>query len=99
MFPVLGEDVENTIPVIKQENLSHEEVQGLQELLKEFADIFATSLKNQPRCKIAKHHINTGDAFPIKCWAYQTSEEGHKFIKEEVQRMLEANIICPSASP
>jgi len=99
MFPALGDEEEQGLPTINKEDISPAQEEALQNLIREFSSTFTTSLKGQPRCTIAKHHIDTGDATPIKRQPYRCSPQGHAFIEEEVQRMLEAGIVRPSDSP
>src|SRR6185295_18678076 len=98
MFPTL-EAKEVGTPVIDQESLTLSEVKSLQKLLYEFTDLFASDLKDRPRCTVVQHKIETGDATPIRCHKYNYSPQGEQIISEEVQRMLEAGIIRPSSSP
>lgn len=51
------------------------------------------------RTHLIKHHIDTGDASPIKQRYYPVSKPIHDFINEEVDRMLELDVIRPSKSP
>ena len=99
MFPILEEEEDKVEPTINQEALRPDQVQALKELLDEFSSIFTMDLKNKPRCKIAKHKINTGDANPIRCRPYRYSPQGQQFLDEEVKKMLDADIIRPSDSP
>ena len=99
MFPDFGEERNISLPVIQPGTLAPKEEDALQDLLQEFSSLFLLDLKGQPRCTVAMHQIHTGDAHPIKCHPYRYGAKEQEFIKAEVQKMLEADIIRPSKSP
>lgn len=51
------------------------------------------------RTHLVQHHINTGEAVPIKQRYYPVSKPIQNFIQEEVDRMLQLDVIQPSKSP
>ena len=67
--------------------------------MNEFKHIFADNLKELGRTDIAMHRIDIGDAPPQKQrYPYHAAPREQEFIKQEVQRMLENNLIQPSES-
>ncbi|CAG8670174.1 12_t:CDS:1, partial [Scutellospora calospora] len=51
------------------------------------------------KTEIVKHKINTGNASPIKQHPYRMSPKHEKFIKEELNRLLQQGLIKVSYSP
>lgn len=69
-------------------------------LLEQFSDVFATSLEDLGNpCPLEEHKINTINETPIFQYPYRKSPKENDLIKEEVDKMLKANIIRPSNSP
>ena len=68
-------------------------------LLNEYKSCFASNYNELGCCKLNKIKINTSSTIPIYQLPYRKSFAERQLIKEEVNRMLEANIIRPSKSP
>ena len=71
----------------------------LLDLLGEYSDIFANSLKDKKITHLVQHHIDTGDSTPIKSRPYRVSPVKRELIGQLIQEMLEQDIIEPSMSP
>src|ERR1043166_7449393 len=78
--------------------LDYQQQQALDLIFEEYADICAKSQTEIGQTIEITHKIPTGDALPIAQRFYRTNPDNAKFIEEEVQRMLQANIIQPSHS-
>src|SRR6266542_3189523 len=86
--------------IIIGKDLTKEEQQQLNELLKEFEDIISTDVKPKlGRTGIIKHKVKvTGN--PIKGRPYPVKDnKREKWMKEEIDRMLKEGIIKKSKSP
>ena len=79
--------------------LTKEQGQKFKDLLEEFADLFAKDIAELGRTDKVKHRIYTEDVSPVKLHPYNMPPDEQNFIKEEIKRMLESNIIQPSESP
>ena len=79
--------------------LTKEQGQKFKDLLEEFADLFAKDIAELGRTDKVKHRIYTEDVPPVKLRPYNMPPDEQNFIKEEIERMLESNIIQPSESP
>jgi hypothetical protein len=79
--------------------LTSEQGQKFKALLEEFADLFAKDITELGRTDKVKHRIYTEDIPPIRSRPYTVPPNEQQFIKEEIERMLESNIIQPSESP
>ena len=68
----------------------------LQEVLTSFPQVLA----NTPgRTNLVQHHISAGDATPIQQKPYRVPYAQRDLVKQELDRMLQANVIRPSTSP
>ena len=67
-------------------------------LMLQHKNLFAWKPDDFGRTSVITHSIDTGDATPIKQRFYRTSYQNQQFIKEEIQRLLEAGLIVPSNS-
>src|SRR5205085_10207942 len=65
----------------------------------EFADLFANDISELGRTDLVTHRIYTEDVPPIKSRPYSILQSEQIFVKEEIQKMLENNLICTSESP
>jgi len=79
--------------------LTKEQGQLFKNLLEEFADLFAKDITELGRTDKVNHRIYTEDVPPVKLHSYNMPPDEQNFIKEEIERMLESNIIQPSESP
>ena len=81
-------------------HLSEKQRKEFDELIDEFADVFAASKNDLGHTKTVKHHINLQpDAQPVKQRSYTTNPEKTQFIEEEIERMKAFGIIVESDSP
>ena len=46
---------------------------------------------------VPPHHIETGDARPIRCKPYRRSFEERKVLEKEIERLLRINVIEPTS--
>lgn len=75
-----------------------EREEWLQHLL-EYQDIFSKGKGDYGRTNLVKHHIDTGNARPIKQPPRRLPFAKQQIEKEEIARMREQNVIRPSTSP
>ena len=81
-------------------HLSEKQRKEFDELINEFADVFAASKDDLGRTKTVEHRINLQpDAQPVKQRPYTTNPEKTQFIEEEIERMKALGIIVESDSP
>eukprot|EP00795_Rhopilema_esculentum_P017845 gene17845-biopygen6667 len=80
-------------------SLSTAENTQLNELLNEYADIFASSSLDLGHTNIIEHEIDSGDARPIKQQPYRVSQAQRAEIDRHISNMLEQKIISVSCSP
>ena len=73
--------------------------QKLLELLIDFADIFAATPDDLGRTGKLPHHIDTGNAHPIRQPPRRIPPLQRKQAQEILQKMLEKDIVQPSTSP
>lgn len=71
----------------------------LQALLNEYRDIFAMNDRELGRTDLVEHHIDTGDASPVRLRPYRISEQQRQTIDNHVEDLLERDLIEPSVSP
>ena len=62
-------------------------------------DLFTSDIRHLPGTDLVSHHIDTGDAMPIRQRPFRHSPEARKEIDRQIDLMLEANIIEESDSP
>lgn len=67
-------------------------------IIKKFKDI-SFAEKGLGRTHLITHHINTGDAEPIRQRYYRMSPDKLKIISEQVDEMLSLDVITPCESP
>ncbi|CAH1242223.1 GIN1 [Branchiostoma lanceolatum] len=81
--------------VIIDEGLDPEQRRQLEELLREFSDV----MQDRPGLtNLAQHHIDTGDAKPIRQRAYRVPQAHRDEVREELRKMEEMGVIEPSSS-
>ncbi|XP_075919984.1 uncharacterized protein LOC142922927 [Petromyzon marinus] len=80
-------------------DLSHSQRFQLRALLREFSDVFSKSKFYIGCTKLLRHHIDTGDAAPIRQNPFRLSPAEKQHVKSAVDDMLKADIISPSTSP
>ena len=79
--------------------LSDSENKCLADFLGTNADLFATSSLDLGHTTIVQHHIDTGNAKPIKQSPYRVSRAQRAEIETHISNMLEQGIIEVSSSP
>ena len=79
------------------ENNEHREL--VQNLLHKYPQAVAHDVTQLGQTNMVTHHINTGDALPIRQHYYRMSPRHEAFIKEEIERLKQQNLIVPSHSP
>jgi len=78
--------------------MSEAEYRDLCNLLYTNKDIFATDITELPGTSTVKHHIDTGDAKPIRSRPYRHSPATKKEIARQIQEMAAKDLIRPSMS-
>jgi hypothetical protein len=68
-------------------------------LLNKYPQVVAQDLSQLGRTSVVSHRIETGDAKPIRQHPYRMSPRNEKFIKEEIERLLQQKLIVSSRSP
>ena len=71
----------------------------VRDMMKEYEDIIAIRHSDLPAETSIKHHIDTGNYYPLRQRAYRLPPAYEDWVKEEIQQLLEANIIWKSNSP
>ena len=79
--------------------LTSEQLTCLSEVLGRNQDVFVGPDGKLGRTTLVKHHIDTGDARPIKQRLSRMADFKRKAIDEELGKMLEQEVIAPSDSP
>ena len=72
---------------------------NFQHLLEEYKDICAESQTKIGRTHLIKHKIITGDAEPTAQQAYRCNPKNMNFLKEEIAKMENEEIVQKSVSP
>ena len=80
-------------------NLSRDEAQQLEDLVIEWADVFAFDPSELGSTKLVTHSIDTGDSPPIKQPAWRIPFALRQTVEEMVQKMLEQGVVEPSHGP
>jgi len=78
-------------------NLDEEQSHKLQELLIEYDYLFAKKMTDLGETDVIHHEIPTGDNQPKTARLWRHSPKDNEFIKEEIDRMLEAGVIRPGS--
>ena len=79
-------------------NLSDEQRSMLQDLLSKHKNVFSRSSDDIGNTKLVEHHIDTGDAKPIKLRPYRIPLSKRLEAENEIKKMSAAGIIEPSSS-
>ncbi|CAF0816691.1 unnamed protein product [Brachionus calyciflorus] len=63
--------------------------------------LFAKSLQELDKCSVSKHKIRLvdKDCAPIYTAPYRISEKERNFLRDEIDKMIEAKVVRPSRSP
>lgn len=80
-------------------DLPAHQAQELRCLLASHRDIFDFDGRPLGQTSVVTHHINTGDARPIRRRPYRVSQTERGVIQREVDEMLKRDVIEPSSSP
>jgi hypothetical protein len=80
-------------------NLSESESSEVLKLLCEFADIFSSDRADLGRTDLVQHHINTGDAAPIRQRPRRLPLAKKEEAEKAILEMQKQNVIEPSSSP
>ncbi|XP_078461913.1 uncharacterized protein LOC144726833 [Lampetra planeri] len=81
------------------DDLSAAQLGALRELLIEFSDVFSKHKYDIGCTDLLHHHIETGDAAPVRLNPFRLSPVEKEHVQSAVNDMLEADIISPSSSP
>jgi dUTP pyrophosphatase len=69
-------------------------------IMESYADVLAVSFEELRHAKVKyHHHVDTGDAEPIKQAPYHLPPHYKQWVREEVNELLKCGIIHPSKSP
>ena len=88
----LGIEVEGT-------GYNSHQLDSLYSLIYNNRDLFASDLRDLPGTDLVYHHIDTGDAAPIRQRPYRHSPEVKREIDKHIEQLLESDIIEESDSP
>ena len=80
-------------------DLSFAEKQKVSQLLGQFQDVFMSLEGKLGQTGLAEHYIDTGDHKPFKLPCHRIPLFQRPIIEKEISKMLEQNVIEPSASP
>ena len=78
--------------------MTEEEIHAVAKLLHRHKDIFSLSEQDLGRTKLIKHHIDTGNARPIKQQLRPASPSEHVEIERQVEDLLQRDTIKKSNS-
>lgn len=92
-------ELEDVKPQVNKESLTPQQQETLDKLLDDNNDLFFPEGSTLPQTPVVFHHINTGDATPLKQRALRASQVEQQFIEAEIRRLLNDNMIKPSQSP
>ena len=90
---------ENQIDMSPVETLSTDQMTQFNKLKHASIPSFATAYDSLGCCTISKHEILLDSRIPIFSQPYRKSLNERELLKQEVQKLLDANIIRPSRSP
>jgi len=78
--------------------LTHEQKLKFAQILNKYKDAFACTKNDLGKCSVLKHHIDTGDAAPVRQPLRRTPQAFEGEEEKYVQEQLEAGTIRPSKS-
>ena len=84
---------------LSNSDLTSEQGTRLQNVLREFRDVFALSPGELKQTSLIKHHIDVGDNPPIRMRPYRLAESQKQIVRDHINDMLERGIIEESISP
>jgi hypothetical protein len=79
------------------ENNQHKDL--IYNLIHKYPQAIAHDMTQLGRASMVTHRIETGNALPIKQHCYRMSPKHEAFIKEEIERLKQHELIVPSHSP
>lgn len=91
--------LQNFIPTIRQDHLNEEEKLTLQQLLKEYSDLFYDDNETLTTTTLTEHTIRTTDETPVYSKSYRYPEIYKAEVQNQIKKMLDNDIIQPSNSP
>jgi len=91
--------VQKGMRMIPVEKLDPEELNEFNACLRDSSEMFASGIMDLGACSVFKHAIRTTSEIPVHVPPYRKSEAERRLLREEMKKMLEANIIRPSRSP
>ena len=100
-----GEEVlqvpDHLLPLLSNidENLSDSETNKVKELISKYSDCFMTPNGELGKTTLVQHHIDTGNAKPIRQRLRLPPVNIQKDVDKEVQKLLDQGIIEKSSSP
>ena len=80
-------------------NLTLSQMEGVQQLLKQYSGLFATKNSYLGRTSVVKHNINTGDARPVKQPLRRIPAHITEEVNSQIDERLSKGVIEPSTSP
>ncbi len=94
-------DSETDLPPVdlSQSDLTREQKQEVESLLREFQDIFSKDEFDYGYTHLATHMIDTGDAKPVRTRCYPTSPAKKAEMERQCQELLDRGVIEYSSSP
>lgn len=109
LLAVMGEDKKERDKEIQEvlskldmgKQLTEEERKGLEELIKEYADIWWVGHPGEAlgQTQSYRHQLDTGDARPINQPPRRLGIKEREQVEQEIKKMLELGVIRPSMSP
>ena len=80
-------------------NLTLSQMEGVEQLLRQYSGLFATKKSDIGRTSVVKHNINTGDARPVKQPLRRIPAHMTEEVNSQIEEMLSKGVIEPSTSP
>lgn len=71
----------------------------MQKVLQKHIEVFPTKQRPISRCSLYKHHIQAGDALPLKQAPHCKSYEVKEFLREHAKKVLKMGMIEQIISP
>lgn len=84
---------------IDKEGMSKEQNERLTRMFRKYQDVFAKDDNDLGETSLVSHHIDTGDAHPIKQRPYSIPFAQKEEVRKQIKSMLEKEVIRPSSSP
>ena len=81
------------------ESLDTNQQQRIKDLIFKYQHVFSWDPHDYGRTHLVKHHINTGDTYPIKSQPYRLPIVMHDIVNQQIDQMLSNDVIEPTHSP